>query len=138
MNLADALRGGRSDDPSLIDFTDLASALGTDLSNGLGAEEAAQRLQTHGPNELRAVPLVPSWRRMLAQLQGPLVYLLCAAAAVAQAAWWFEGRGQPGAAGWPLDAIVIAVGRVCGDGQRRAVVQRRAKAAATTPATPGP
>ena len=23
------------------------------------------------------------------------------------AAWWFEGRGQPGAAGWPLDAIVI-------------------------------
>jgi hypothetical protein len=27
---------------------------------------------------------------------------------VALAAWWFEGRGQPGAAGWPLDAIVIA------------------------------
>jgi Ca2+-transporting ATPase len=26
---------------------------------------------------------------------------------VALAAWWFEGRGQPGAAGWPLDAIVI-------------------------------
>ena len=22
-------------------------------------------------------------------------------------AWWFEGRGQAGAAGWPLDAIVI-------------------------------
>jgi Ca2+-transporting ATPase len=38
---------------------------------------------------------------------GPLVYLLGAAAAVALAAWWFEGRGQPGAAGWPLDAIVI-------------------------------
>ena len=31
-----------------------------------------------------------------------------AAAAVALAAWWFEGRGQADVAGWPLDAIVIA------------------------------
>ncbi|MDP3289695.1 MAG: cation-transporting P-type ATPase, partial [Methyloversatilis sp.] len=105
---ADARRGARSGDPSLIDFTDLASALDTDLSNGLGAEEAARRLHTDGPNELRVIPPVPGWRRMLAQLQDPLVYLLGAAAAVALAAWWFEGRGQPGAAGWPLDAIVIA------------------------------
>ena len=42
-----------------------------------------------------------------AQLQDPLVYLLGAAAAVALTAWWFEGRGLQGAAGWPLDAIVI-------------------------------
>ncbi|MDP2867397.1 cation-translocating P-type ATPase [Methyloversatilis sp.] len=105
---ADARRGARSGDPSLIDFTDLASALDTDLSNGLGAEEAARRLHTDGPNELRVIPPVPGWRRMLAQLQDPLVYLLGAAAAVALAAWWLEGRGQPGAAGWPLDAIVIA------------------------------
>jgi len=95
-------------DRSLIDIAALALELGTDLDRGLGAEEAAKRLRADGPNELRAVPPVPLWRRALAQLQDPLVYLLGAAAAVALAAWWFEGRGEPGVAGWPLDAIVIA------------------------------
>ena len=94
-------------DPSLVAVADLATAFGTDLEHGLGAEEAAKRLRDDGPNELRAAPPVPAWRRALAQLQDPLVYLLGAAAAVALAAWWFEGRGQPDAAGWPLDAIVI-------------------------------
>ena len=103
----EARRHAPPDDPSLIDVADLAQALSTDLEHGLGAEEAATRLRTDGPNELRAVPPVPAWRRALAQLQDPLVYLLGAAAAIALAAWWFEGRGQPGAAGWPLDAIVI-------------------------------
>ena len=97
------------DDLSLIDIADLALALDTDLEQGLGAEEAGIRLRADGPNELRAVPPVPAWRRALAQLQDPLVYLLGAAAAVALAAWWFEGRGHQGAAGWPLDAIVITV-----------------------------
>jgi len=96
------------DDASLIDVAALALALGTDLEQGLGTEEAARRLVADGRNELRAVPPVPAWRRALAQLQDPLVYLLGAAAAVALAAWWFEGRGEPGVAGWPLDAIVIA------------------------------
>jgi len=96
------------DDASLVDIADLALALGTDLECGLDAGEAARRLREQGPNELRAIPPVPAWRRALAQLQDPLVYLLSAAAAVALAAWWFEGRGHQGAAGWPLDAIVIA------------------------------
>jgi len=95
-------------DLSLIDIAAVAQALRTDLDRGLSAGEAATRLRTDGPNELRAVPPVPVWRRALAQLQDPLVYLLGAAAAVALVAWWFEGRGHPGAAGWPLDAIVIA------------------------------
>ncbi|MBK7422268.1 MAG: hypothetical protein IPJ48_03750 [Propionivibrio sp.] len=103
-----ARRSAPADDPSLIDIADLALALGSDLERGLGTEEAANRLSADGPNELRAVPPVPAWRRVLAQLQDPLVYLLGAAAAVALAAWWFEGRGRPGVAGWPLDAIVIA------------------------------
>ena len=99
----------RADDPSLSDAADLAFALNTDLARGLSPEAAATRLQADGPNALRAVPPVPAWRRALAQLQDPLVYLLGVAAAVALAAWWFEGRGQPGVAGWPLDAVVIAV-----------------------------
>ena len=104
----EARRAAPADDPSLIDVADLALTLSTDLDRGLGTDEAARRLQADGPNELRAVPPVPAWRLALAQLQDPLVYLLGAAAAIALAAWWFEGRGKPGAAGWPLDAIVIA------------------------------
>jgi potassium/sodium efflux P-type ATPase len=104
---AEARPTAPSNDPSLIDIAGLALAFGTDLDRGLGAEAAATRLRADGPNELRAVPQVPTWRRALAQFQDPLVYLLGAAAAVALAAWWFEGRGQAGAAGLPLDAIVI-------------------------------
>lgn len=99
----------RRDDPSLIEAADVALALGTDLERGLSTEEAGKRLATDGRNELRALPPLPIWRRVLAQLQDPLVYLLGAAAAVALAAWWFEGRGEAGVAGWPLDAMVIAV-----------------------------
>ncbi len=96
-------------DPSLAEGLHLARALGTDPARGLSAAEAARRLQADGPNLLRALPAVPLWRRALAHLQDPLVYLLSAAAALALAGWWFEGRGHPGAAGWPLDAIVIAI-----------------------------
>ena len=98
-----------SGDAALADANTLARQLHTDLHRGLSAAEAARRLQAEGPNELRALPAVPAWRRALAQLQDPLVYLLAGAAAVALAAWWFEGRGRPGVAGWPLDALVIAV-----------------------------
>jgi Ca2+-transporting ATPase len=95
------------DDPSLVDVAELARTLGTDLEGGLSGHEAATRLQAQGPNELRSLPPVAAWRRALAQLRDPLVYLLAAAAALAMAAWWFEGRGRHGVSGWPLDAIVI-------------------------------
>ncbi len=108
MNEEEVQAQERPNDPSLIDAAVLAQALGTDLEQGLSTEEAAKRLAADGPNELRAVPSVPAWRRALAQLKDPLVYLLGAAAAIALAAWWFEGRGETGVAGWPLDAIVIA------------------------------
>ena len=98
-----------AEDPSLVDGTRLAQALGTDPARGLAAAEAARRLQADGPNALRALPVVPLWRRALAHLQDPLVYLLGTAALLALVGWWFEGRGRPGAAGWPLDAIVIAI-----------------------------
>lgn len=103
-----ARRSAQLDDVSRIDIAELAHVFSTDLAHGLTTGEAATRLRTQGPNTLRAIPPVPAWRRVLSQLQDPLVYLLGAAAAVALAAWWFEGRGHPGAAGWPLDAIVIA------------------------------
>ena len=88
----------RPADPSLIDAAALALALGADLEQGLSSEEAARRLVADGRNELRAVLPVPAWRRALAQLQDPLVYLLGAAAAVALAAWCLKAAVK---AAWP-------------------------------------
>jgi Ca2+-transporting ATPase len=94
---SDALR-----DPSVVDVEDVVRSLRTDLERGLSTQEAARRLATDGPNELRAVPPIPVWRRALAQLQNTQVYLLLTAAAVALLVWVLEGRH-----GWPLDVLVI-------------------------------
>jgi potassium/sodium efflux P-type ATPase len=87
-------------DPSLVD----ANELGTDLERGLTSAQAARRLAQDGPNELRQQPPVPAWRRLLAQLRDPLIYLLLAAIAISLVAWFIEG-----AHGVPIDALVIAL-----------------------------
>ena len=81
----------------------MARAVDADLLRGLSTLEASRRLARDGPNELRARPARPLWRRVLAQFQDPLVYLLLAAVVIAIAAWIVEGRH-----GWPIDAVVIA------------------------------
>jgi Ca2+-transporting ATPase len=91
-------------DPSLQNAEDVARALGTDSTRGLTQQEVLRRLERDGPNELRAAPPRPLWRRILAQFQDPLVYLLLAAVVIALVAWAIEGR-----AGWPVDAVVIAL-----------------------------
>jgi Ca2+-transporting ATPase len=93
-----------SHDPWMLDADAVARALDTDLQHGLGAAEAAARLARDGPNELRAQPRVPTWRRIVAHFQDPLVYLLLGAVGIALVAWTIEGRH-----GLPLDAIVIAL-----------------------------
>ena len=109
MTAANALNEARSevDDPSVMDADAVAAALGVDVATGLSAPEAASRLAQNGPNALRAAPQAPAWRRVLAQFQDPLIYLLLAAVAVALVAWWVEGADAQGR-GWPVDAIVIA------------------------------
>lgn len=91
-------------DPSIRDVSEVAHALGADLEQGLDVEEAARRLVEDGPNALRAAPLVPAWRKLLAQLQDPLIYLLLVAIVVSLLVWGIQGRQ-----GWPVDAIVIAL-----------------------------
>lgn len=91
-------------DPSTQDADEVARILGADLENGLSSGEAARRLAQDGPNALRAAPPIPRWRRILAQFQDPLIYLLLAAIAISLAAWLIEGR-----IGWPVDAVVIGV-----------------------------
>ncbi len=91
-------------DPSLCDTAAVVVALGTDSEAGLAGPEAARRLAQDGPNELRAAIPRSGWRRALAQLRDPLVYLLLVAAVVTLLAWALEGRH-----GTPMDAIVITV-----------------------------
>ena len=89
-------------DVTLRPAADVARDLAVDPDDGLSAEEAAARLATYGPNELRGTPPVPGWRKFLRQFQDPLVYLLLVAVVISLAAWILEG-----ATGAPIDAIVI-------------------------------
>ncbi|TFD48614.1 cation-translocating P-type ATPase [Cryobacterium sp. TMT1-2-1] len=93
-------------DPSLVDADDIARGLEVDPAVGLSDAEAARRLARDGPNELRGVPPVPTWRKILAQFHDPLIYLLLVAVLVSIGAWIFERAAGSGA--WPIDAIVIA------------------------------
>lgn len=95
---------GKLEDPSIKDADAVVRALGADLERGLTSEEASRRLSEEGPNELRSAPPVPIWRRILAQFQDPLIYLLLVAVVISLVVWVSEGR-----AGWPVDALVIAL-----------------------------
>ncbi|MET0543462.1 MAG: cation-transporting P-type ATPase [Variovorax sp.] len=90
-------------DPSVLAIDRVLHALDADAERGLTSQEAARRLGEQGRNELRGAPTLATWRRMLAQFQDPLVYLLLGAIGISLGAWAIEGF-----AGWPLDAVVIA------------------------------
>ena len=89
-------------DPSQTDAEAVAHGLEVDPEQGLSSAEAARRLAADGPNELRQVPPVPWWRRLLRQFRDPLVYLLFVAMAISLLAWLAEGGH-----GLPVDVIVI-------------------------------
>ncbi|HYN29448.1 MAG TPA: cation-translocating P-type ATPase [Dermatophilaceae bacterium] len=94
---------GVSRNPCLLDVETVARELDVDLLTGLSDDEAARRLATDGPNALRGTKPVPLWRKILAQFQDPLIYLLLAAVAISIIAWVIAG-----ARGTPVDALVIA------------------------------
>ena len=96
------LRSDPLDDPSVVDPSVVATQLGVDPTTGLSEQEAARRLAVDGPNELRGKKPVPIWRKVLAQFQDPLIYLLLAAAVISLASWVVDG-----ADGAPVDALVI-------------------------------
>jgi len=54
-----------------------------DPVKGLTDEDAAKRLQEHGPNELPTSEGTPTWKRILAQFANPIVLTLLAAAVIA-------------------------------------------------------
>jgi magnesium-transporting ATPase (P-type) len=66
-------------DPWRCDAAEVVRVLVSDPVRGLSEAEVTRRLANDGPNELRAVPRRPLWRRLLSQFEDPLVYLLLAA-----------------------------------------------------------
>ena len=80
----------------------VADGLRTDLDGGLTTAAAAARLERTGANVLAAAATVPAWRKVVAQLRNPLIYLLFAAALVSLIAWIVGGRTS-----LPWDAIVV-------------------------------
>ena len=95
-------------DPSLADVDALVRAVGGDVENGLSSAAAARRLAESGPNLLRATPPVPIWRRALAQVRDPLIYLLLAATVVSLVAWVATRSTSmrlPGASSKPFASI---------------------------------
>ena len=90
--------------PSACTLSEVVVLVDTDPEHGLSAAEATRRLEADGPNELQAAPPVPTWRKVLAQFQDPLIYLLLAAVVIATLAWVVEG-----AEGLPTDSIVITL-----------------------------
>jgi Ca2+-transporting ATPase len=89
-------------DPAFLDTRIIVEQLQTDPERGLTTQEAARRLAVVGANDIEAVPPVPMWKKIVAQFRSPLIYLLFAALIASLAVWVVEG-----AAGWPVDAVVI-------------------------------
>ncbi|RJF43886.1 cation-translocating P-type ATPase [Actinomyces sp. 2119] len=94
------------DTGTAVPFSRLASSvvsdLGTTTTTGLTATEASRRLAADGPNDLPSAPAVPAWRRLLSQLNDPLIHLLLVAVVISAAAWALEGSH-----GVPVDSLVI-------------------------------
>jgi len=93
---------------------EVTERLGVDPASGLSAEEAANRLEEQGPNELVEEPGPGPWAIFWRQLTEPLVVVLIAAAVVSGALWALGQGGGPGLPGeggapepYPYDAIVI-------------------------------
>jgi Ca2+-transporting ATPase len=77
------------------DAGDVVAQLETDMETGLTEAEAATRLATVGPNELRPPEKEPAWKLFVAQFNDFMIWVLLAAVAVSA----FEGE--------VLDAAVI-------------------------------
>lgn len=84
MSLKDSTsQGSAIEAPHAESLENLAKILGNDPQRGLGAGEAARRLEAWGHNELREAPREPSWKRLLSQFQDPIVWILMVAAGIA-------------------------------------------------------
>jgi Ca2+-transporting ATPase len=71
--------------PHAREALDVVEGMGSDPASGLGADEAASRLQRHGPNEIAAEEPPSIWAVALQQLREPMNIMLVAVTAVSLA-----------------------------------------------------
>jgi len=64
---------------------EIFEALNTDPVKGLSEQEAVQRLERYGPNQLMEQPRPSFWQRLLAQFQSFVIYILIFAAVLSAA-----------------------------------------------------
>ena len=83
-------------------YDEVLAALGTDAQFGLSEEQARERLERYGRNELAAERPVPEWRKFLDQFTDALVILLIVAAAISAGLWLYERESA-----LPYEAIAI-------------------------------
>ena len=84
-----------------LDAERVLERLGSDAARGLSSDEAARRLQVHGPNALHEPPRRPWWALVARQFRSPLIYILFVAAALALA------LGHAGDTGVILAVVVV-------------------------------
>lgn len=80
----------------------VATALDSDLRNGLTDQEAERRLRLHGTNTLSEAEPVTAWRKFLGQFKDVLVLLLIGAAGVSVLVWLHERTSA-----LPYEALAI-------------------------------
>ena len=89
---------------------EVVGGLGSDPRHGLSGQEAAARLERHGPNELETQKPVPAWRHFLAQFQDALIILLLVATAISVGLWVYERDTSLPYEGLTIFAIVVLNG----------------------------
>ena len=71
--------------PHAMSASEVLAGLLTDRTLGLSAAEAQRRLQVDGPNQLAEAPPTPAWKRLAAQFQSLVIWILIFAAIIAGA-----------------------------------------------------
>ena len=82
----------------------VVSALVSHAARGLDEAEARRRLEQYGPNELKAAPEMPWWRRVVEQFENVLVIILLLATVISVVEWLLQ---DPRETALPYEAIVI-------------------------------
>jgi Ca2+-transporting ATPase len=90
--------------PHREDAAAVVAALSSDAVRGLTRDEARQRLEQYGPNQLKSAPETPWWRRLLEQFQNFLVIILLVATVISVVEWLLQ---DPRESALPYEAIVI-------------------------------
>jgi len=73
---------GAPDAPYAMDAAQVLAALGSDAGLGLSGPEAANRLATYGPNQIKGEKPPSTWKVALGQLRDPMNLMLVAVAIV--------------------------------------------------------